>query len=278
MTSGICSEPHHTKGPSPKPCRICCMPVCEGCMVKSSFAKHEVTLQMCCVYFCKECWISRNSHGGRHLEPFNRTLGIYQQSAGEKNYCTCSARDKWLCLGCKQTQISRSRSLSAQCAGQECSNVVQPSGCGGRVCLLCGLTGGRGRETSRREYDSMHLSARLYSAVHDDPSDFEDYEVVEAESNQPANIDLNLASGISEFEDYEVVEAEANDPKYINSNLASGTGQCQEKHPMATVKVGRRKTERMKLLKTILKKMYPQNAKRFLIHTRGKAFQGYSRI
>ena len=41
----LCSEQKHTKGPNPRGCRMCSMPVCEGCIVKGSFGKHENTFQ-----------------------------------------------------------------------------------------------------------------------------------------------------------------------------------------------------------------------------------------
>lgn len=186
VSSASCSEPHHTKGSSTKPCRICSTPVCDGCIVKASFAKEEVTLHMCRAYSCIECWISRKPLQGR------RPAGPLDED--NDTFCICSTQDKWLCLQCKHTRRRFSESHIIQCEGRECSTIMESACYGGITCLLCGLETRPGREISQREYDSIHLSARFFTAFDPDASESESGETgPQAESSLQPGVVSNIA-------------------------------------------------------------------------------------
>lgn len=179
-----CGEPHHTKGLSPKPCRICLVPVCEGCIVKTSFGRPQVTLQMCRVYFCTRCWIAPEEP---HVaDPDAKVLGARTQPGEVQSVCVCSAQDKWLCQRCKLAQRSEPGSCLVRCAGDGCSTIMEPSQSGYCICLLCGLQHQPGLGTLRREYDSAHLYARYYSAINYDASEHVVREPVELVASLPS--------------------------------------------------------------------------------------------
>lgn len=185
VSSASCSEPHHTKGSSTKPCRICSAPVCDGCIVKASFAKEEVTLHMCRAYSCIECWISR--------KPLRDRRPAGSDDEDNDSFCICSTQDKWLCLHCKQSRRRVSDSHIIQCEGSECSTIMESACYGGITCLLCGLETRPGREIFQREYDSIHLSARFFTAFDPDTSEPEIGETgPEVKPSLQSNADSNM--------------------------------------------------------------------------------------
>ena len=149
-----CSEPHHTKGENPRGCRMCSMPVCEACIVKSSFGKKENTFQSRRRYMCDDCWTSGNPHN-RRIRSSNSWILDYNRST----LCRCTAKDGILCLRCKTEQISEANHIYAYCAGFGCSNEVSENDSAGRICLWCScvLPGPRSMEESYKLYDSRYL-------------------------------------------------------------------------------------------------------------------------
>lgn len=281
----MCSEPHHTKGSSAKPCRLCSLPVCEGCIVKASIAKHEVTLQMCRVHYCVDCWISGNPQRERRPpESVPRTVPRVVRaddpnSKGE-SCCVCSAQDKWLCLKCKSGQRSLAQSRYVRCAGHGCSRLVQPGDQMACICLLCGLYSPQGREKSRREYDSIHLSARLYSAWDPDASLPDSCMANDAEASQPSRIVLEANSEPRYFPIVcqEAREADENQSPKTDTTTSSGPRYSQLRNPPETAEMENPKTERMKVLKTILKTTHNLRGRPRFLHTRKAVHRGYSRI
>ena len=173
-----CSEPHHTKGSIIKGCRSCSMLVCESCIVKSSYSSTIVTMGSRRRYLCGTCWSTGNRHRERHFsDPIDRKLLSYQCQVEVRRCCTCTVRDKWLCLKCIQKQKPNMPEAVVRCAGEDCLTIMRPANCGGVICTWCGLplVEKLGREQSRRDYDSKHLSARARSAVHvEDPTSSDD--------------------------------------------------------------------------------------------------------
>ena len=149
-----CSEPHHTKGQNVRGCRMCSMPVCEACIVKSSFGKKENTFQARRRYMCKDCWISGNARTGLIRAPDSAILN-YDRS----ELCHCTAKDGTLCLRCKEHQNSEAEQKHAYCAGNGCSNEVNDNNSGGRICLWCSsvIPGPRSMEESYKIYNSRDL-------------------------------------------------------------------------------------------------------------------------
>lgn len=164
-----CSEPHHTKGSIIKGCRSCSMLVCESCIVKSSYFRTNVTMGSRRRYLCGTCWSTGNQHRERHFsEPTDRKFLSYQCQVEVQRCCTCTIRDKWLCLKCIQRQKPNTPEAVVRCAGEDCLTIMRPANCGGVLCTWCELplVEKLGREQSRRDYDLKHLSARARSAVH----------------------------------------------------------------------------------------------------------------
>lgn len=281
MALMVCSEPHHTKGSSAKPCRLCSLPVCEGCIVKASIAKREVTLQMCRVYYCSDCWISGIPQRERRSpESVPRVSRADGRNFNSESCCACSAQDKWLCLKCKNAQRSLSESHYVRCAGYGCSKLMQPGGEMRCICLLCGLNSRQGRARSRREYDSIHLSARLYSAW--DPSAETPYhfETVNAEASQPFRFDLEVTSGprYSPITYEDAREADGSHPPKIDMKTSSGPRYSQYRKPLETAGMENPMAERTKVLKIILKIADILRERRRFFHSQKAAYRGYSRI
>lgn len=281
MALALCSEPHHTKGHSPKPCRLCSLPVCEGCVVKTSIAKREVTLHMCRVYYCIDCWISGNPQ--RERRPSELVPWMFRAddpNSKSESYCVCSGQDKWLCLRCNTARRSLSESSYIRCAGHGCSKIMQPGGQTGCICLLCGLYSRQGREISRREYDSIHLAARLYSAR--DPDDSASYSCksIDAEANQPSRIDLEVTSGLrySPIRYQEAREVGPRQSPKIDIETSSEPRYPQLRNPLETSEMENPKAERMMLLKLILKKADNLRGKPRFFQSRKAVYQGYSTI
>ncbi len=306
MASESCSEPYHTRGPSPKPCRICSLPVCEGCIVKTSFVKEDVTLHMCRAHFCAGCWISGKPN--RECRP-PESLDVRNES-----FCECSTQDKWLCHRCKHARKPFSGSPVIHCEGPDCSTIMEPGCCGGITCLLCGRESQPGRELSQREYDSTHLFARFFSAFDPDTSDLEDC-AVETETSQPSRTDLiatpssevfqvrsptetartqrpqerraemhqirpAFSYGASQLQICNAVEIQASQPWRTDvKEKTSSTESFQEKRPFSEkVERERRKAGRMQLLRTMWKRADSIRSRLRVFHSPKAILRGYSRI
>ena len=148
----LCSEPQHTRGSIPAGCRVCSMPVCDGCIVKASFGKRENTFRNRLRYYCVECWHSRTLRKGQLLS------------------CECSANDGWLCLQCKNEQNSGLPTKLHQCIGAGCSTPLPSPTLDQSVCLWCDLplASRLGRAESRRLYDERHVLARQMCRLWED--------------------------------------------------------------------------------------------------------------
>lgn len=170
LSQMICSEPQHTKGSNPQGCRTCSKPVCEACIVKASFGKHEKTFQNRRRHLCPDCWTTSNPLRETPIEPLQISKPVsytpyYQGALVFRGYCTCTARDGWLCLDCKTSQRPDPETKAKVCAGQSCSNPILEIEEELRVCLWCRLPlyVRPSRGESRRDYDSKHLYARSNS-------------------------------------------------------------------------------------------------------------------
>jgi len=143
---------------------------------------------MCRAYKCLECWISR--------KPLRDRRPAESIDEDNDNFCICSTQDKWLCLDCKHIRKRFSESHIIQCEGRECSTIKESACYGGIICLLCGLETRPGREISQREYDSIHLSARLFATFEPDTSELERSKtgLTGPASLQPS-VDTNMMSG-----------------------------------------------------------------------------------
>lgn len=154
-----CSEPHHVKGEKVRGCLICGMPVCEACVIKSSFGRRqEKTFSNRARPLCPECYDTGNV----------RRANLFQDVPPGPKYrapeCSCTAKDGHLCIRCKTEQESEVEQYRNHCHGEKCSR-VEYGGFRGKVCLWCDLPMGKGqsRALARREYDRLHLHARAHS-------------------------------------------------------------------------------------------------------------------
>lgn len=294
VSSASCSEPYHTKGSSTKPCRICSAPVCDGCIVKASFAKEEVTLHMCRAYSCIECWISRKPLQDR------RPAGSVDED--NDNFCICSTQDKWLCLQCKHIRRRFSASQMIQCEGRECLTIMESACYGGITCLLCGLETRPGREISQREYDSIHLSARFFTAF--DP-DTPEPESGEAGSEAQPSVDSNMVpsaepcqtSGpperprwrgeqtgrvemlqVHSAADYGASRLETETARADLEAKTSELDRCNEKGSPKNLRAYRPKAGRRRVLRTVWKRANTLRSTLRILQSPKAFFQGYSRI
>lgn len=277
----LCSEPDHTKGSSAKPCRLCSLPVCEGCIVKASIAKREVSLQMCRVYYCIDCWVSGNQQRERrHPGSVTSVFRADSPNSKSESCCVCSVQDKWLCLKCKTAQRSLAESRHVRCAGHGCSKLIQPGGQMGCICLLCGLYSRQGRETSRREYDSIHLSARIFSAWDPDASAPYYCKAIDAEASQPSRTDSEVTCGsrCSSIRYQKVKEVNRSQPPNIDMKASSGPRYSQLRNPPETAEMESPKAERMKVLQLVLKTANKLRENPHFFHTRKAVYRGYTSI
>lgn len=294
-----CSEPHHTKGSSTKPCRICATPVCDGCIVKTSFAKEEVTLHMCRAYSCIECWISR--------KPLHHRRPTKSIDEDNDNFCICSTQDKWLCLQCKHIRRRFSESQIIQCEGRECSTIMESACYGGITCLLCGLETRPGREISQREYDSIHLSARFFTAFGPDTPAHESSETgPEAESSLQPSVESNIPPSLEPCQTPKPLEIprwrggqtgrvemrQVDSAAYYGaSSLETGQAarvdleektsefeRSNEKCSAEYLKAYRPKAGRRRILRTVWKRANTLRSTLRILHSPKAFFQGYSRI
>ncbi len=162
----LCWEPQHTEGYASRRCLRCTMPLCDACVVKDAFGKQESTYHNRRRYVCAECW-SRDEHPIVQLNRIQRrTTSSYVGLAESRRFCQCTVHDGWLCSRCKTEQNSSLATKLEQCVTEGCPHKPLNDCFGGRMCLWCDLPmpGRMSHGEARREYDSLHLRARAYSA------------------------------------------------------------------------------------------------------------------
>lgn len=167
----LCSEPHHVKGEKVRGCLMCGMPVCEACIIKSSFRRrHGNTFSNRARPLCPDCCDTDNVRRVNSSKGTD-TEDVPPDPRHQALECSCTAKDGHLCIRCKTRQGSEAEQYRNHCHGEKCSK-VRSDGFRGKICLWCNLPLGRehGRATARREYDSLHLAARAHS-MYDRPSD-----------------------------------------------------------------------------------------------------------
>lgn len=162
----LCWDPQHTKGYVSKGCLRCTLPTCDACVIKNAYGKQDSTYADRRRLVCVECW-SRSEHPEIQLNRLqSRPQVSYAKRAEFEEFCQCTALDGWLCSRCKTEQYSGLGTELEQCVTEGCSQKPQHNFFGGRMCLWCDMPM-RGRKSlgeARREYDSLHLRARAYSA------------------------------------------------------------------------------------------------------------------
>lgn len=185
-----CASPIHTKGPEPKPCRYCSRPICDACIVRSSFARRhlgpENTFQNRVRHLCKTCWESGNPSSSQRF-PLQSPDQIatttseskwYDPSGSTLDYCTCTLKsDGILCLGCKDIQNQEAAiHANSKCHGLDCNNIIDPDDKDKRrICLWCGKSlprqiGG----TTRYHWNQKMIEARARNAA-SRQADLEEY-------------------------------------------------------------------------------------------------------
>ena len=145
---------------------MCSMPVCEACIIKESFGKrNEKTFQHRIRSLCPECYDSETPHIEQTLKHGMKGKNAIHSMIDSEPTCTCTAKDGYLCLRCKNEQKYKLDVKLARCYGQGCVN-KQPGRFPGRICLWCDLRlrGERSRAEARRDYDARHLLARTLSS------------------------------------------------------------------------------------------------------------------
>lgn len=160
----LCSESQHVRGEKIRGCRVCSMPVCEACVIKSSFGKTDArTFSNRTRSLCPDCYDLGNVHEDRLSEGNVIERPPSQLIPGERP-CICTAKDGHLCFACKTKQKCDAKENLDQCHGEGCSR-AKDGGFAGRVCLWCDrrLSRENGRATTRRDYDLRHLLARSHS-------------------------------------------------------------------------------------------------------------------
>ncbi|EXJ68279.1 uncharacterized protein A1O5_08894 [Cladophialophora psammophila CBS 110553] len=179
-----CSSRIHTKGPQPKPCRYCSRPICDACIVRSSFARgHENTFQNRVRYLCKNCWDSGNPSRTQRFPlagPSESTSKRkwYDPDGSTRDYCACTLKDDgWLCLECKDSQNWDAISCAdRECHGQDCKESLDADDKDRRrICLWCnkGLPRQIGG-TTRYYWNQKMIEARARNAA-SRQADLEEY-------------------------------------------------------------------------------------------------------
>lgn len=179
-----CSSPKHTKkNLSPKPCRYCSRPICDACIVQSSFSRgRENTFQNRVRYLCKACWGNGNPSKG-HRYPLHATkdssskANWYDPGGSTKECCTCTLKaDGAICLECKDRQNWEAIALAeTQCHGLGCSYQLEDDKERRRICLWCDKSlprqiGG----TTRHHWNQKMIDARARNAA-SRQADLEEY-------------------------------------------------------------------------------------------------------
>ena len=164
----LCSSPTHTKGVDKHPCRYCSKPICEACVVKSSFGKGEKTYANRVRYLCKTCWTSGNIHRSKRFaaRPADverlavRDLERYNFAPGKGEFCSCSNKDGWVCSPCKEMQNTEAKSSGERlCFGQGCNEQLVDDKIRRRICLWCDMPmlPGRPSMESRVAFDQKMM-------------------------------------------------------------------------------------------------------------------------
>ncbi|KIW31939.1 uncharacterized protein PV07_03525 [Cladophialophora immunda] len=179
-----CSSQIHTKGPEPKPCRYCSRPICDACIVRSSFARgHENTFQNRVRHLCKDCWRSGNPSRTQRFPldgPSESTAKRkwYDPEDSTRDYCICTLKDDgWLCIECKDSQNWEAiSSADTECHGQDCKALLDADDKDRRrICLWCnkGLPRQIGG-TTRYYWNQKMIEARARNAA-SRQADLEEY-------------------------------------------------------------------------------------------------------
>lgn len=179
-----CSSPKHTKkNLSPKPCRYCSRPICDACIVQSSFSRgRENTFQNRVRYLCRKCWDDGN-HSKSHRHPLHAPKDVssktqwYDPGGSTRECCTCTLKvDGTLCLECKDRQNWEAiSSAEIQCHGLNCTNPLEEDKERRRICLWCDKAlprqiGG----TTRHHWNQKMIDARARNAA-SRQADLEEY-------------------------------------------------------------------------------------------------------
>ena len=179
-----CSSPKHAKrNLSPKPCRYCSRPICDACIVQSSFSRgRENTFQNRVRYLCKGCWDDGNHSKSRRF-PLDPTKDIssrthwFDPGGSTRECCTCTLKvDGTICLECKDRQNwAAISSAETQCHGLDCANQLEEDKDRRRICLWCNKAlprqiGG----TTRYHWNQKMIDARARNAA-SRQADLEEY-------------------------------------------------------------------------------------------------------
>ena len=140
-----CSSPTHTRGDKCHSCRRCSKPICEACIVRSSFQRgKENTFNNRVRYFCAGCWDKGSVSKSRRypLASTRRHSEWYSSSRTGEDHCTCTLKDDgWLCLECKDHQNYEAATTAVKnCHGEDCENSVGANHERRRTCLWCQKT------------------------------------------------------------------------------------------------------------------------------------------
>lgn len=140
-----CSSPTHTRGDKCRACRFCSKPICEACIVRSSFQRgKENTFNNRVRYFCAGCWDGGNITRSRRfpLSSTRRHSEWYSSSGTGDDHCICTLKnDGWLCLECKDRQNYEAATSEIKlCHGAGCKNPIGVHYERRRTCLWCQKT------------------------------------------------------------------------------------------------------------------------------------------
>lgn len=152
-TQWVCGSSKHTKGSTPRYCRFCSIPICEACIVRDSFGKSEKTHLNRTRYLCKDCWLNGTPHRRCRIDTVGKApwKNPYVFAPDEGDFCTCAAKDRWVCPECKDVQNLEAKEVGFRiCFGEGCSNILGEDKERRRICLWCDLPMTRGRTTMER--------------------------------------------------------------------------------------------------------------------------------
>ena len=146
-----CCEPNHVKGPEPKMCVYCSMPVCEGCIVrvclhsyssihpllishaKESFKNSASTYRTRTRRFCADCWSSGKPHRNHHFPTSRFIFTPYDDPV--RTCCSCLAKDGRVCSQCRQAQLADARQQG--CIAEGCNAPLDVESECRKICLWC---------------------------------------------------------------------------------------------------------------------------------------------
>ncbi|EEH08376.1 hypothetical protein HCBG_03665 [Histoplasma capsulatum G186AR] len=129
----LCSEPTHTRGPAPRLCKYCSLPVCEACIVKESFRQSTSAYKSRTRPLCIDCWLSGNPHDSQRPS----AAPDFAQVASA--YCNCTAKDGWMCSKCREIQVRTGQEPIQTCSGEGCARPPGEDNGRRRICLWCHL-------------------------------------------------------------------------------------------------------------------------------------------